>query len=174
MEKIKDIKDFFKKVIFEIEETTEEEARQDLIEMGVDVEKIEKMKEEFLRKLEAREKLLIAQIEKEKMNKIIQKLNEKNVDENSEYKIAARKSNDEIEADERDKKILELIKKKNFKQKYFLLGERADWGQSCKKLLMWLKPNECLCYVCCVIANCELIIDNVKYKMYNLELIIAN
>lgn len=115
MEKIKDIKDFLKKVIFEIEETTEEEARQDLIEMGVDVEKIEKMKEEFLRKLEAREKLLIAQIEKEKMNKIIQKLNEKNVDENSDYKIAARKSNDEIEADERDKKILELIKKKNFK-----------------------------------------------------------
>ena len=115
MEKIKDIKDFLKKVIFEIEETTEEEARQDLIEMGVDVEKIEKGRDELLRKIEARKALRKAEEKRKEMDAIVYKIEEQSNDDNNEFKLAARKSNDEIEADERDKKILELIKKKNFK-----------------------------------------------------------
>ena len=115
MDRVKDVKDFLKKIFYEIDDISEEEAKQDLIDWGVDVEKIEKGRDELLKKIEARKALRKAEEKRKEMDAIVFKIEEQSNDDNNEFKLAARKSNDEIEADERDKKILELIKKKNFK-----------------------------------------------------------
>lgn len=113
MDRVKDVKDFLKKIFYEFEDISEEEAREELINMGEDLERIEKKKEEYLKKLEARKVLRRAEEKRKDMDTIIYKIDEQYNNESNEFKLAARKSNGEIEADERDKKILEELKKQN-------------------------------------------------------------
>ncbi len=113
MDRVKDVKDFLKKIFYEIEDISEEEAREELIEMGEDLERIEKKKKEFLKKLEARKVLRRAEEKRKELDTIVYKMDEVSNYDSNDFKLAARKSNGEVDADERDKRIFEELRKQN-------------------------------------------------------------
>lgn len=93
---------------------TEEEARQVLIEEGVNIEEIDSKAKEFLKKLNARELILKGKLKKaefEKSLKEFQNSNEGNI-LGINYSLAARKgTSDEIK--NKDEELFNFIKKKN-------------------------------------------------------------
>lgn len=126
-----DTKKYFLNFFLDTEIFTEEEAKDLLSEMGVDIEKLEKKKEDFLQTLKAKEALREGRNKKEEFLKLLNKKKENfnlspnndiNPDENDislEYKIAARKksdNNEHLSGEIDDKKLLEELKKKQQSQ----------------------------------------------------------
>lgn len=102
------------KFYFEPEFLTPEEAEKELIEMGVDVKRIENKRDEFLKILEAKKKLREGQKRKEQFEKLMKQVEEGNNlhEEQSEYnfKMAARKQNGKETETQRDENLLKMIK----------------------------------------------------------------
>ncbi len=93
---------------------TEEEARQLLIEEGVNIEEIDSKAKEFLQKLNAMELKLKSKIKKAEFEKNLKEFQNSNEDNalNINYSLAARKgTSDEIKNN--DEELFNFIKKKN-------------------------------------------------------------
>ncbi|MEJ5352743.1 MAG: hypothetical protein WHS65_14260 [Melioribacteraceae bacterium] len=94
---------------------TEEEARQLLIEEGLNIEEIDSKLNEFLKKLQASELIIRGQIKKVEFEKNLKEF--RNSDEDNftdgklNYSIAARKG-EGISSNDDDEKLLDFIKKR--------------------------------------------------------------
>ncbi|MCX8167236.1 MAG: hypothetical protein N3E37_05305 [Candidatus Micrarchaeota archaeon] len=107
----------FTKFYFDPEILTEEEAKEELREMGVDVERIEQMFSEFLRKLEAEKRFLEGEIKKENFEKDLEEFRQTLTGEVANEtgninRLAARNGEGKIEAGG-DEELLDFLKKKN-------------------------------------------------------------
>lgn len=102
------------KFYFEPEILTPEEAEKELKELGVDTEKIENKRNEFLKKLEAKKKLREGQKRKEQFEKLMKEVEAENNPHNEQYeynfKMAARKQNGKETETQRDENLLKMIK----------------------------------------------------------------
>jgi len=93
---------------------TEEEARQALIEEGVNIEEIDSKVQQFLQKLNARELILKEQLKKAEFEKNLEEFKKSDTtseNENVNYSLAARKG-EANQKDNGDEKLFDFIKKK--------------------------------------------------------------
>lgn len=113
MEK-KEIKNFLK-FYFDPNLLTEEEAREALIEEGVDINRVDSKAKEFIKKLEAKELILKGKLRKEQFEKDLKEFNELSSynlsEENYSYNLAARKGDENIDKNN-DEELFKYIKKK--------------------------------------------------------------
>lgn len=108
-----DFKKMLAKIYLDIDLYTEEEARQELIEMGVDIERVDRKVGELLNKIEALIKLEKAKEKNKQIKNYIEKnkLDISNTEDETIYKKAARNGAD-FEESSKDKAILKLLKDK--------------------------------------------------------------
>ncbi|MEG8988144.1 hypothetical protein VJY32_00055 [Ignavibacteria bacterium 4148-Me] len=93
---------------------SEEEARQALIEEGVNIEEIDSKVQQFLQKLNARESIIKGKLKKAEFEKNLEefKMSDKiSENENISYSLAARKG-EANQKDNGDEKLFDFIKKK--------------------------------------------------------------
>ncbi|MEW6195136.1 MAG: hypothetical protein AB1521_08280 [Bacteroidota bacterium] len=108
----------FLKFYFNPNILSEEEAREELEEIGVDTKEMESSFQNYLKKVQARKKLLEADIKKEKFEKNLAEFNNLQAGNNNEemdpniFRLAARKGNENID-DGNDAALLEYLRKKS-------------------------------------------------------------
>jgi len=106
----------FLKFYFDSDILTKEEVREELIEMGVDVEEIEKKFDNLLKKIEAKKKLLEGEIKKENFERDLEEFNKLSgsieAEGNEFTRLAARNGEGEIE-NSNDEKLIDFLRKKN-------------------------------------------------------------
>lgn len=110
----KKIKNFLK-FYFDYNLLTEEEAREALIEEGVDINRIDSKAQVYIKKLEAIELILKGKLRKEQFEKDLKEFeqSEKNsvLEEKYNYSLAARKAKEDIDKNS-DEELFKYIKKK--------------------------------------------------------------
>lgn len=106
----------FLKFYFDSDILTKEEVREELIEMGVDVEEIEKKFDNLLKKIEAKKKLLEGEIKKENFERDLEEFNKLSgsieAEGNEFTRLAARNGEGDIE-NSNDEKLIDFLRKKN-------------------------------------------------------------
>lgn len=109
------IRDFIK-FYFDPDLLSEEEAKEELEAMGVDVEEIEKKFDDFLKKIEAKKKLLEGEIKKENFERDLGEFNKLSgsikTEGNEFTRLAARNREGDIE-NSNDEKLIDFLRKKN-------------------------------------------------------------
>lgn len=110
----------FLKFYFDPNLFTEEEAREALIEEGIDINRIDSKAKEFVKKIEAEELILKGKLRKEEFEKDLKEFerSSKNslLEEKYNYSLAARKGKENIYKNS-DEELFNYIKKKGSNNK---------------------------------------------------------
>lgn len=105
----------FLKFYFDPDLLTEEEAREALIEEGIEINRIDSKAKEYIKKLEAEELILKGKLRKEQFEKDLKEFEQSSknslLEEKYNYRLAARKGKENTDKNN-DEELFKYIKKK--------------------------------------------------------------